>query len=116
MNYSIRINLTKLKGAALFALKGKRYVAIPVDDNKEISVGSKNIYLNLVALPLKEEGKYGDTHLVKGSFDRETSEAMTQEERYAQPILGNLAPLKPKEMGATAISESDVSAIDDLPE
>lgn len=49
-------------------------------------------YLNLVLIPRREVGKYGDTHLVKQSITKEEREAKVE-----MPIIGSAA-----ERGATS--------------
>ncbi len=110
-NFAIRLDLMKFKGAALVKAQGRKGVFIPVDENPAIYVGSKCVYLNLAAIQLLQESRYGDTHLVKGNIGKEAFDKMTDEERRSQPILGNLRPLRSPEMSA-----ADVKFDDDLPE
>lgn len=77
MNYQIRIDVTKINKADLF-------------------VGEKGTYLTLDCVELKEVGKYNDTHLVKQVISSERYKAMSEEERKAVPILGNMKPKEPK--------------------
>lgn len=124
-NYSIKLDLKKMKEAGLVNIKGKdgrtrKCVVIPTDANREIYVGNKGIYLNLTAIETKEVSKFGDSHLIKGSVDKEAFESMSKEERDSQPILGNMKPLERKvqEMQAASIPDSAVSVADeedDLP-
>lgn len=119
-NFTIRINLKKLNEAGLVNIKGRdgrtrRCVVIPTDVNREIFVGEKNIYFNLTAIETREGSKFGDTHLLKGNLDKEAFDALSEEERRSQPILGNMRPLERKvqEMQAASIPDSAVSAADD---
>lgn len=120
-NYGIKIDLLKLKGSFLTNLKGKtatkRCLVIPIDDSN-LFVGEKGCYLNLTAIEMREE-RYGDTHVLKQSFPKEVYQAMTEEERYAQPILGSLKPISPappKEMPVTQTTDTTaVENEDDLP-
>lgn len=124
-NYSIKLDLKKMKEAGLVNIKGKdgrtrKCVVIPTDVNHEIYVGNKGIYLNLTAIETKEVSKFGDSHFIKGSIDKEAFESMSKEERDSQPILGNMKPLERKvqEMQAASIPDSAVSVADeedDLP-
>lgn len=124
-NYSIKLDLKKMKEAGLVNIKGKdgrtrKCVVIPTDVNHEIYVGNKGIYLNLTAIETKEVSKFGDSHFIKGSIDKEAFESMSKEERDSQPILGNMKPLERKvqEMQATSIPDAAVSVADeedDLP-
>lgn len=119
-NYSIKTDLLKLKGAFVTNLKGKtatkRCLIIPVDE-ANLYVGEKGVYLNMTAIEMREP-KYSETHCVKQSLDRERYEAMTDEERNAQPILGGMKQLERKatEMNVTGMVDGE-SMInnDDLP-
>ncbi len=124
-NYSIKLDLKKMKEAGLVNIKGKdgrtrKCVVIPTDANREIYVGNKGIYLNLTAIETKEVSKFGDSHFIKGSVDKEAFESMSKEERDSQPILGNMRALERKEskMQAAEISDANISVADgeeDLP-
>lgn len=93
-NLQIKVNLTKIPGAALVNLKGKeatkQCIVIPVED-AHLFVGEKGVYLNLTGIAFKEP-KYDDTHLIKQSLDKETYSAMTKEQQDAQPIIGGIRP------------------------
>ena len=119
-NYSIKLDLKKMKEAGLVNIKGKdgrtrKCVVIPTDVNREIYVGNKGIYLNLTAIETKEVSKFGDSHFIKGSVDKEAFESMSKEERDSQPILGNMRAIERKvqEMQAASIPDSAVSVADD---
>ena len=119
MNESIKINLQKLHNAALLIIPGrtakKRCICIPVDDNPEIFVGEKGVYLNLTAIEMKEPGQYGDTHLIKGNIPDDVYRVMTEEERKAQPILGQMRPLARKAQPAPEV-QAEADNVDDMPE
>lgn len=95
-NFSIKTDLLKLKGAFVTNLKGKtatkRCLIIPVDD-AGLFIGEKGVYLNLTAIEMQNP-KYSDTHCVKVSLDKERYEAMSEEERKAQPIIGGMKQLE----------------------
>ena len=122
MNYSISINLSRLAGAVFTNLKGKtatkRCLVIPIDD-AGLYAGEKGIYLDLVAYE-QRDAKYGNTHLVKRSISKAEREAMTEEQRRAVPILGDMKELKPVAMQPTMEMQgaqfvSDDGTVDDLP-
>lgn len=50
----------------------------------------------MVAFELAES-KFGQTHLVKVIMKKEDSDALTEEQRNCQPILGNMKPLITKQ-------------------
>lgn len=119
-NYSIKTDLLKLNGAFVTNLKGKtatkRCLIIPVDE-ANLYVGEKGVYLNMTAIEMREP-KYSETHCVKQSLDRERYDAMTDEERNAQPILGGMKQLERKatEMNVTGMVDgASMINNDDLP-
>lgn len=99
-NFSIRLDLLKLQGAFTRNLKGKtatkRCLIIPVDDNDCVFLGEKGCYMNVSAFETRNN-QYGDTHLVKPDIPKEKRERMTEEERNAVPILGNMRPIQPQQ-------------------
>lgn len=113
-NYNIKIDVRKLNDVSYVKIKGRPCVVIPTDTNPEIFVGQKGIYLNLAAFTLREPSRFGDTHLVKSSPDKTVVDAMTEEQRKAIPIIGNMRPMKAVQMVAGTIDDSDID--EDLPE
>ena len=103
MNYSIKIDLLKLKGAFMRELQGstatKKCVIIPVDDN-DIFIGKRGCYLDITAIEMTNP-QYGETHLLKTDIPKAKRDAMSEEERRAQPILGGLKPIQPRQETAT---------------
>lgn len=119
-NYSIKTDLLKLTGAFVTNLKGKtatkRCLIIPVDD-AGLFVGEKGVYLNLTAIEMQNP-KYSETHCVKVSFDKDRYEAMTEDEKKAQPIIGGMKALERSQTEMAVTSTLDGSAFgnyDDLP-
>lgn len=120
-NFSIKTDLLKLKGAFVTNLKGKtatkRCLIIPVDD-AWLFIGEKGVYLNLTAIEMREP-KYQDTHCVKVSLDKERYDAMSEEERNAQPIIGGMRQLERQASEMPVTSTLDGSQVlgddDDLP-
>lgn len=53
-------------------------------EGKEDKDGHKPLYADLVLIPRREVGAYGDTHLVKQSVSKEEREAKVE-----LPIIGN---------------------------
>lgn len=94
-NFGIKIDLLKLRGAAVTDLQSQngvqKCIVIPVNENN-IYVGQKGCYLDLVAFEMKNP-KYEATHTLKQSLSKAQRDAMTQEHRDAMPILGDLKPL-----------------------
>ena len=119
-SYAIKVNLKCLQHTGLVNVKGRKCVLIPVDDNAEIFVGEKGIYLNLTAIEMKQASQFGDTHFLKGNLDKEAFEKLTEEERKALPIVGNMRPIERKvaEQPAAPIADADIAPADeedDLP-
>lgn len=120
-NFSIKTDLLKLKAAFMTNLKGKtatkRCLIIPVDD-AGLFIGEKGVYLNLTAIEMREP-KYQDTHCVKVSLDKERYDAMSEEERNAQPIIGGMRQLERQTAEMPVTSTLDGSQVlgddDDLP-
>lgn len=110
-NYSIKTDLLKLKGAFVTNLKGKtttkRCLIIPVDE-AGLFVGEKGVYLNLTAIEMQNP-KYSETHCVKVSLDKERYDAMTEEERQAQPIIGGMKQLERKQSEMPVTGQIDGS-------
>lgn len=119
-NFGIKVNLLKVHAAFLTNIKGatttKRCIVIPIDDNMNLFEGERGIYLNLVALEMKEH-KYQDTHLVKVSLEKQAYDAMTEEERNNQPIIGSMRPIVAARTQQEVTTTIDVTGGegDDLP-
>ncbi len=119
-NFSIKTDLLKLKGSFLTNLKGKtatkQCLVIPVED-AALFVGKNGVYLNPTAIEMRE-ARYGDTHCVKQSLDKDRYDALSEEERKALPILGGMRQLETKQQTMEVKTTMDASAIadeDDLP-
>lgn len=118
MNYNLKLDLGKLAQTAAVNITGKsgipnKCVVIPVEQNGIFLSEKGGIYLDLQAIALKEE-RYGQSHLLKRSIPKEVWDEMSDEAKKAQPILGGLMPIKPKEKEVT--EEAVVSGVtDDLP-
>lgn len=118
-NLGIKIDALKFRGAFMRNLTGKtatkRCLIIPVDDNPSIFLGEKGCYMNFTAVEVQNP-QYGDTHLIKGDIPKEVYERMSDEERKAQPVFGNVRPIKPREMAVTgSVSMDENQQQDDLP-
>lgn len=115
-NLSIRLDLLKVAGAFLTKLQGKsatkRCLCIPIDDNPALFLGEKGCYLDLLAYAT-ENNQYGDTHLLKVSLPKTVREKMTDEERRAQPIVGNVRPFVPPTPVQMSVTGTAVAAPDD---
>lgn len=114
-SYAIKVNLKTLKDTGLVNVKGRKCVLIPVDGNGEIYVGEKGIYLNLTAIEMKQASQFGDTHFLKGNLDKDAFAKLTEEERKALPIVGNMRPIERRqaEQPAEPIADGDITPADD---
>ena len=119
MNYGIRIDLLKIKGAFMRNLQGKnatkKCVIIPVEDCDSMFLGEKGCYLNMTAIEMSET-KFNDTHCIKGDIPKEKRESMSEEQRNAVPIIGGMKPLKPRQIPSMEVTKTigqDAFAPDD---
>ena len=119
-NYGIKVNLAKLKNVFLRNVQGKesmkRCIVIPIEDNWLFEGEKGGIYLSLSAFEYKEK-KYTHTHMIKISIDKEVYDAMTEEERNNQPIVGGMHPVVPKVVKTEISTSMELSKeeTDDLP-
>lgn len=117
-NISIDLNLRQLKHAVITTKKGAKCLLIPIAENQLIE-GEKGIYLNATGFEIKNKSDdQKNTHLVKQSFKKEVYEAMSDEQKKAMPILGNLtvwsgSKSEPEPVGISEDLQKDIA--DDLP-
>ena len=126
-NFNIQVDLTKLPGARVMDIQGKKStrqcVVIPIDNNVgTIADGYlaktpdglpttkffSEVKLSMVAIEYKQK-KHGISHGLKPSFSQEYQERMTEEQLYNTPWLGTVKP-----WGVQAEEKTD--DIGDLPE
>ena len=118
-NYGIKLNLTKIKGHFFKNIQGKnetkRCICFPFD-TLGFYEGEKTVYLDLVAFEYREP-KYADTHMLKISIAKEIFDAMTDEEKNSQPIVGGLKPIVAAARGHIEITGTTSTADEgeDLP-
>lgn len=93
-NFNLKINLLRLEGAFVTGIKGKTgnvpCLIVPMT-RANLFNGEKGVYLDLAAFEMKE-ARYNDTHIIKQSLPREVLDAMTDEQRRALPIIGQMRP------------------------
>lgn len=115
-NISIDLNLRQLKHAIITTKKGSKCLLIPIEENQLIE-GEKGIYLNATGFEIKNKSdEQKNTHLVKQSFKKEVYEVMTDDQKKAMPILGNLtvwSGQKSEPVRASQEFQQDIA--DDLP-
>lgn len=108
-NFSININLSKLPGAKLLRIRKdqnsepQECIVIPVSDAK-LFKGKKGVYMDLIGIKLQNP-QYQQTHFVKQNLDKETYDAMTEDQRKNTPIIGNIRPIGCEAMQAEGDAE-----------
>lgn len=95
-----KLNLAALPSHKVVEFKAKdgtplECLVLPIKKNHLFKSEKGNIYLDLVAFRNKEpklnkDGGVEQTHLVKQSLSKEVRDAMTDEQKKQQPIIGNL--------------------------
>lgn len=102
-NFSGRQDLLKFKNACVISVKGKtgskKGVFIPIEDNNLFVTSddnnkAKSVYFDFMAFETRNPGKFGDTHMIKQSLDKDTRSKMSEEEKRAMPIIGNMKPME----------------------
>ena len=86
------IDLMKLDGATVTTIRGRNYVAIPID-MKDIYMKNSSAYLSLNIYERRQVGRYGETHTVKQGFSRGFIERMGQDAIKDKPFLGGFKPM-----------------------
>lgn len=126
-NYSLKVNLLKLRKAGIVKIKGRDEsldcVVLPIKYNHifmsrdEDTNKIKSAYLDLTAWAMNNP-KYDETHLLKQSLPKEVREQMNDEEKNGLPILGGMKPINIDRMNGGVISNApllDIENNDDLP-
>jgi hypothetical protein len=114
-NLNVKVNLQNLVCACRFE-KGKdgpvECLIVPLEAN-HLFKGEKGVYLDLTGFELKEK-KDGRTHLLKQHMPKEVFEAMSDEEKRATPIMGDVSEWKHSD--AEPVSDlTPLNEKDDLP-
>jgi hypothetical protein len=78
--------------------------------NKDLFKGEKGVYLDLIAFELKEK-KENKTHLIKQKIPKEIFKALSDEQKGATPILGDVSTWEREEekpiSDLTTLDEND---------
>jgi hypothetical protein len=126
MNKNIKIDLTAFAGVGTINLTGKsgkpkKCLVIPIEDN-HLYEGEKGIYADFIAWEMRERKENGATHLIKQSLPKEVRDGLTDLEKRALPIFGDLrdAMTEKKEMETYSVPAQAGYAtapepVDDLP-
>lgn len=117
-NVSAKVNLMNLKVVRKMItgqLGPVDCIVIPIEAN-HLFVGEKGIYLDIAGFEIKNPaGDSKDTHLLKQSLPKEIYQAMTDEQKKAQPILGNLRLWTGATEAEPTSNMAATSEVDDLP-
>lgn len=125
-NFQGKIDLLKLKNACVISVNGKsgakKGVFIPIEDNSifvstDENNKAKGAYFNFAVFENKQPTKFGDTHMIKQSLGKDEQSNMSEEEKRAMPILGNMKPMKMQKAAQTVDAQVTpiVQEEDDLP-
>lgn len=125
-NFQGKLDFLKFKNSCVISVKGKsgakKGVFVPIEDNglfvtTDENNKAKGAYFNFAVFENKQVGKYGDTHMIKQSLDKDIRSKMSEEEKRAMPILGNMKPMELQ--NASQAVEAPVAPLvqeeDDLP-
>lgn len=105
-NYKLKLDLTKLCGAQIIEVQGKKSVVLPVDDNGIFLSQRGAAYLDL-NIRESREVKYGQTHFAKVSVNKKTFASMSNEAKDAlKNVVGNMSPDEYNPDNATTTSSA----------
>lgn len=116
---TFKINLLQYK-AVIMKIKDKAGIlvdcmVIPIDANHLVK-GEKGLYADFAAFEFKSKQENSkDTHLIKQSLPKEWFHAMTDEEKKAMPIFGNLRVWEERTEQEPTSSVDPVNESDGLP-
>lgn len=125
-NFQGKLDFLKFKNSCVISVKGKtgekKGVFVPIEDNglfvtTDENNKAKGAYFNFAVFENKQVGKYGDTHMIKQSIGKDARSKMSDEEKRAMPIFGNMKPMEFNNSSQTVESPVAPSAQeeDDLP-
>lgn len=99
-NFDVKINLRKLKSEVITTKEGTKCILIPISENNLFEGKEGGIYLDLTAWSLteqKEQNGFINTHLVKQKLSKDVYENLSEEQRKALPIFGNVSKFVSKQ-------------------
>lgn len=111
-NLEIKVRLKEL--GQYVSINGKSGVFI-ADDMDCVFVGKKDIYLTLTAIERKNVGEDGQTHFLKPSIPTDKFRSMTQEEKQAIPIVGQVRTMGRETIKPEPVAATNVQVLDDMP-
>lgn len=109
-NFQGKLDFLKFKNSCVISVKGKtgekKGVFVPIEDNDifvttDENNKAKGAYFNFAVFENKQVGKYGDTHMIKQSIGKDARLKMSDEEKRAIPILGNMKPMELQNVAKT---------------
>lgn len=107
-NFSVKINLFKLRQVRFIKKDDDLFVCIPVKANS-LFQGEKGIYLECTGWKL-QNAEFGDTHMIKLSVNKEIYDKLTDEQRKKLPIIGSMRELSFKGQIDNELQNNDFSA------
>jgi hypothetical protein len=100
-----KMNLAKLK-SVVKKVKGKNgmidCIIIPIEENDLFLSKKGSVFIDLIAFENDKIKEY--THMLKQSIDGDKYKAMTKDEQFAMPILGNLEYIDDTSSSAPVVS------------
>ena len=95
----------------------KKCLVFPIEDNdfynKVGEDGKVTVRMTFDVWKNREVSQYGDTHMVKLSHSKEWNESHNDEQKKAEPILGNARPIVLKSIEQVNVPEGEVVPEDD---
>ena len=96
MNYQLKIDIKKLNRTFVYQIQGRtekvECLCIPVS---EFYAGKNGeLYCTLAIQERQTVGTYGDTHFAKQQLEKEAYNRLSDEQKRAIPIIGNMQPSK----------------------
>lgn len=103
----------------------KKCLILPIEDNdiytKVGEDGKITVRISFDVWENDNVSQYGDTHMVKQSHSKEWNESHNDEQKRAEPILGNARPIQLPSIDDVKVPEAQIEAApfdgqaDDLP-
>ena len=104
-----KVAVMNVGGEACIVLPIKRNdLYVSMDDRGKV----KAVYLDLVHFENREPSQYGDTHMVKQSHSKEYRQTQSDEQRKAEPIIGNTRPMQAPTVQAESLPTPDDGQLD----
>lgn len=113
-NFQGKLDFLKFKNSCVISVKGKtgekKGVFVPIEDNglfvtTDENNKAKGAYFNFAVFENKQVGKYGDTHMIKPRVGKEIRAQMSEEDKRAIPIIGNMRPL---DLQSPSVPQNDI--------